>query len=202
MQDAENWLKNIRKSLEYINKTLPQNLEAVAVPAANLHPKYLQTRNAQEFGCEPDFNVWTRSINNRPSATDSTLRSAGFHIHIGYKNKSEEIDEYLVKALDLFLSVPATIVEPDNQRKQLYGKAGAFRFKDYGVEYRSLSNYFINSDSLMKWVFDNTQTAIDFLNQRGIDEIEIMGKEIQEAVNNNNKVLANQIIRQFNIPLP
>lgn len=40
----------INKALEYIRKHIPGNLEPVALPAARLDDKYLQTENAQLFG--------------------------------------------------------------------------------------------------------------------------------------------------------
>lgn len=41
---------SIQKALEYINSTIPKQLETVALPAARLKEKYLQTDNAKLFG--------------------------------------------------------------------------------------------------------------------------------------------------------
>src|SRR3546814_7881426 len=38
----------------------------------------------------------------------------------------------------------------------MYGAAGAFRTKPYGVEYRVLSNAWLKDSNLMSWVYKNT----------------------------------------------
>jgi hypothetical protein len=42
----------------------------------------------------------------------------------------------------------------------MYGAAGAFRPKPYGVEYRVLSNAWLQSEELMAWVYRTTTKAI------------------------------------------
>jgi hypothetical protein len=50
--------------------------------------------------------------------------------------------------------------DKDATRRQLYGKAGAFRPKPYGMEYRVLSNRWLDSEPLMRWVYNTLQTAM------------------------------------------
>jgi hypothetical protein len=56
----------------------------------------------------------------------------------------------------------------------MYGKAGAFRPKTYGVEYRSLSNKWIFDNKLVDIVYKLTETAVDkfFLGQDAQEEVE------------------------------
>src|SRR5690606_24428610 len=133
------------------------------LPSANLDRMYLETENALTFGCQPDYNAYTMQTNLRPNTSDETLRSAGGHIHIGYKDAPEYDPEYyipdeeranIVRALDLFIGVPSILLEPDNKRKELYGKAGAFRPKPYGLEYRTISNYYMEDKKLIEWVYN------------------------------------------------
>lgn len=145
---AKQWIKYLNKSMRYIKSVLPRELDILVTPSANLDEKYLRTENAQLFGCDIDFNAYTRSPNDRPCAEDSSLRSAGGHIHVGFDNIEVEFDgnvfmyepsedgqrTELIKALDLHIGVPSVILEPDNKRKELYGKAGAYRPKQYGKE--------------------------------------------------------------------
>ena len=192
----------IEKCVKYIRETIPQELTTVSYPAFVLNDKWLQTEHAQLFGCEPDFNVWARSVNQRPEAA-SNLRSAGGHIHVGYDEPDMETNEWLIKALDLHLGVPSILQEPENERKSLYGKAGAFRFKDYGAEYRTISNYYLESKQLTEWAFNNTVAAIEWLNVREekdvINTFNEWGLNIQNAINNNDKMLAETIINSFDI---
>jgi hypothetical protein len=99
------------------------------------------------FGCDPDVNAWTGYINPRPVSANQNLRAAGGHIHIGAKyakfTKMQKI--FIVRHLDLHLGIPLMVADPDKNRQQLYGKAGAFRFKTYGLEYRTPSNFWTRS---------------------------------------------------------
>jgi len=61
--------------------------------------------------------------------------------------------------MDLYLGVPSVLMDKGELRKQLYGKAGAYRMKPYGVEYRTLSNFWIFSDTTIGWVWDNTDSC-------------------------------------------
>lgn len=198
----DEFVKGINKSMDYIQSILPKGFCTVSIPSAVLDMKYLQTDNARLFGCEADLNVWLRRQNDKPTATNEQLRSAGLHVHVGYDNSEIEITEQAVKAMDLFLSVPSLLIEPDNERRKLYGMAGAFRLKDYGFEHRVLSSYFSKDDNLKSWVFDNTLKAINFVNEDRIEEIEAVADQIQNAINSNDKVLAGNLIRQFSIDMP
>ena len=200
-KDKVCFVKNINKSMDYITSILPPEYCTVAIPSAILGDEFLQTDNAKLFGCESDYNVWKRSVNKKPNAENKNLRSAGFHVHVGYDNPNIAATEAAVKTLDLFLSVPSLLIEPDNERRKLYGKAGAFRIKPYGFEHRVLSGFFCSSDELKSWVYNNTMAAIDLVNSGGIDEVDSVGDLIQTAINNNDKVLAGNLIRQFQIEM-
>ena len=136
---------------------------------------------ALEFGCEPDFNAWTKDRNPRPQAVDHTLRSAGGHVHVGTKEDPIQV----IRAMDLFLGVPSTRLDRGTLRRQLYGKAGAFRPKDYGCEYRTLSNFWIFSPTLIEWVYTQTERAIAFV-EKGNEISEKDGHLIQDCINNSN----------------
>jgi hypothetical protein len=93
------------------------------------------------FGCEPDFDVWALEWNKKPAAKDPKLRSAGGHIHVGYENPKTTTTIKMGRLLDAFVGAPLAMLDPDKQRRELYGKAGAIRFKPYGLEYRTPSNF-------------------------------------------------------------
>lgn len=122
----------------------------------------LNTREAQEFGCNPDFNAWTLEENPSPQAENTRLRSAGGHIHIGFDGDLRAKLQ-LVRLLDIFVGVPLRMLEPDSRRNQLYGNLGACRDKEYGVEYRTPSNVWLRSTRLMGDVF--TMVSNVLLNQ-------------------------------------
>jgi len=155
--------------------------------SAELDPKYLRSKQAKTFGCEPDLDVWARDRNPKPCST-GTLRTCGGHIHIGYENPQYTTSEKIVKAMDAILGVASVNLDQDDRRREMYGKAGAFRFKDYGVEYRSLSNFWIKDQDSMRWAFNKTVEAIELVNSGLIDQIsENFGQQIQEVINTNDK---------------
>lgn len=198
---AGDYYKAIQHSIRYINSVLPLDLETIALPAARLDERFLQTENAKRFGCSPSTNCWTQQP-VYPQPTGDNLRSAGFHIHYSYDEPNNEISLNISKAMDLFLGVPSIIIEPENERKAVgYGCAGNMRLKNYGGEYRTLSSYFTGSQALSEWCFNNTHKAIEFLNNGGIESIINLGDDIQDCINNSNKEMAKQFIDNFNIAL-
>lgn len=191
----------IEKALNYIKSVIPANLEPVALPAARLDIKHLMTENALLFGCEPDYNAWTNTVNDRPVAEDGNLRSAGLHITLGYDNHNEMINRQWIKTMDLFVGVPSILQEPDNDRKKLYGKAGAFRHTPFGVEYRSTSNYLLAEKRLIHWAFENTIEAINFVNDEKGYLLDEEADTIIEAINNKDPEVARYLINKFQIQM-
>lgn len=159
----------------------------------------LQTPEARMFGCDPDFNAWKNGrVNPRPKATDQNLRSAGGHVHVGFDYRSKKDQISLVQHLDLFLGVPSVVLDEGDLRKQLYGKAGAMRFKPYGVEYRTLSNFWIFKDELVTWVWNAVERAVDVWQNKSIN-VPALGNVILESINGNNKGVARDLCNQFNL---
>ena len=197
--DKEKFFEYITKSLNYINSKIPEYMVTAATPAGIFDDDQLQTENAKLFGCEPDYCVWDRTVNEKPKAENANLRSCGGHIHIGYANPDMETSEYLVKLMDLCVGVPSVLQEPDNQRKTLYGKSGCFRPKDYGLEYRTVSNYYAGDKRLSDWVFDATQNAIRLANE-GFD-VDQYKDRIRQAIDGNDKVTAQNLINELDLQL-
>jgi hypothetical protein len=153
---------------------------------------------AHQFGCEPDFNAWTGEVNPKPKPPHPFMRSAGGHVHI-----ETELDPKLVgRACDLFLGVPAVLMDDGAERKKLYGKAGAIRFKPYGVEYRTLSNFWIFDEKLIRWVWTNTDRLLHGLEnypEEATLTLEKHSDDIQACINNNDVKLAKQLVKEYSI---
>ena len=198
---AHEFFKSVEKLRAYINSTIPKDLTTTCIPSVRFNEKYLQTENAKIFGCESSINCWTLE-DVKPEPTGDNLRAIGKHIHVGYENPSEESNYNIAKAMDLFLGVPAVLIEPDNERKAVgYGCAGNMRHKSYGMEYRVLSSHFASSKDLIKYSFKNTMKAIKFINSGKMNTISFRGKEIQEIINNNDKKGAIALCKEFKISL-
>jgi hypothetical protein len=127
---------------------------------------------AKELGCDPDYNGWTNMTNPRPEPGNKPMRTAAGHIHIGWTEGQDVFDKshfelcsLVSRQLDYYLGIYSLLWDKDGTRRELYGRAGAFRPKPYGVEYRVLSNSWLNSETLMRWVYNQAvlgvQSALD-----------------------------------------
>lgn len=192
---------SIDHCIEWTEDILPEGFKVKFISSFHIDPDQLLDPSAKEFGCDPDHNAWINGEKNEKPNCDTNLRTAGGHIHIGYDNSNEDLNMEIIRALDLFLAVPALFLDKDNLRRQLYGKAGAFRHKSYGVEYRSLSNFWVNDRELVSWVFDQIAVAVDFINCGGIIS-EADAVNIQLAVNNGDRDLATVVMADFAMSMP
>lgn len=197
--------KSITTGLDLLKKRLDRvgnGLVFSNAASSKFTTNQLASKFAMEFGCDPDYNAWTLEM-NEPPANPKNIRSAGGHVHIGYKNIDDMIR--LVRSLDIFLGVPSVLLDDDKRRRDLYGKAGCFRDKPYGVEYRVLSNFWIFNPTLHKFVYDGVKRAIAFHHSK---ESEILmtdvtvGVAVQRIINDSNKDLAAEHNKLWGIKLP
>jgi len=105
------------------------------------------------------------------------------HIHIGFPEPDEAKTERVIKAMDIFLGLPSVWLDSDTRRRRLYGTAGSFRFKPFGCEYRTLSNFWIASEDLIKWAYDNTILAVNTALKYDIDPLSKYEEELQQVIN-------------------
>lgn len=101
-------------------------------------------------------------------------------MHVGFSGLDPVM---VIRSMDLHLGVPSLQLDKGELRRKLYGKAGSYRPKPYGAEYRTLSNFWIFKDELINWVYEQTQRAVDFI-ERGGEITKEMGDLIQSAINN------------------
>lgn len=187
------WVENLNFALDALNVVLPDDVIYKIQSSAEINEEYLQTEQACTIGCEPDYNAWTQDENEREY--ESNLRAAGGHIHVGLNDVSLIMNEaYIinrVKAMDLFLGLPSVLMDSDEKRRQVYGNAGSFRFKEYGFEYRTLSNFWLTSNELMEWAWEQTELSLNY--DGDIPEL------VQVAIDTNNKDLALELCEEYNI---
>jgi hypothetical protein len=126
--------------------------EYIDSPVADFGLEYIaeQPEVAKILGCEPDYNAYTLEANPRPDAK-RPFRTASGHVHVGWTKDVDPQDPghmsacaRLARMLDYTLGVPSLIWDEDDRRRELYGQPGAFRPKHYGMEYRVLSNAWLN----------------------------------------------------------
>jgi hypothetical protein len=134
-------------------------------------PDQVRDEAALVIGCSRESCVYSlEEIQPDESMFLKTnLRSAGGHIHLGSKLLKKGYNTlHSVRLLDLFLGIPVLYLDNDptsKKRKELYGKAGRFRQPTYGVEYRSISNFWLSSPKLVELIYDLCGFVLDFIEQ-------------------------------------
>ena len=197
--DRINFVNNIVYMQEYINKFVKSknpDLGIKCTASQTVPTSELQSDQAKLFGCDVDYNAYTMKANPKPKGTSTNLRSAGFHIHVGYENPNVDTSLALVKYMDAFLGLPSVIKDKDKKRRSLYGKAGCFRLTDYGVEYRVLSSAMMSTTAKLSFVWKQLWKA---LKAYQCDFTLPDRNEVQEAINNSNVELAEQLITHYNL---
>lgn len=118
------------------------------------------------------------------------------HIHISYTNPSVSTSLKLAKLCDYFLGLPSLFIDKDTERRKMYGKAGAIRLKNWGFEYRVLSNFWLKSQEETEWVFLQVQKIFEFL-EANPDFDFADGEEVVQAINNFDKELASTLMVKY-----
>ncbi len=136
-------------------------------PSVTFNPDYLKAlpEEVRKLGCNADFNAYTLEENPSPNPNVNFRTGAG-HVHIGW-TQDQDLDDWIhfqqcatmARELDYYLGLPSLSWDFDDRRRQLYGKAGAFRPKPYGMEYRVLSNRWLVGINRMRRIYDGAVTA-------------------------------------------
>lgn len=199
-RDLASFVESIEWSIKRIEEDVADKGWKVTItPAADFPAEELTDPRAKHAGCDPDYNAWTRKMNPRPRVAEGTLRTGAGHVHVGYSPKPRFSREALIKSLDLNLGVGSVVLDNDILRKSLYGKAGAFRPCSYGVEYRVLSNFWLNSKKLTKWVYNQTHAAFAMASEKGEGFFDEIGDEIQACINTSDKTMSKALLKRYNI---
>lgn len=218
-EDVTSFVTSINKALGYLQAHFHE-LDFIQIDfsaSQMFDPKVLEHPQAKQIGCEPDFCAWTKTMNriDNKSPLLERMRTCGGHLHLSYlvDGKVPTMEDRLdfVKMQDLFQGVASVILDKDKRRKELYGKPGAFRPKKYadgieGHEYRVFSNFWVRTNELKEWVFNQTVECIDHLNNRGtyfksLFEGEL-GQIVQACINSNDVPRAKFLCSEFGVRLP
>lgn len=172
---VKEWRENNYRVRAAMEALLPKGVMSVVIPTANFDPADFAKfpDKALELGCEPDYDAYTGEENVRPT-TSLPFRTGAGHVHIGWTHGADINDpdhiadcREVVKQLDFYIGLPSMLWDADTKRRTLYGKAGAFRPKSYGVEYRSLSNAWLpttiqwgEDEARQRFIYDASYLAV------------------------------------------
>jgi hypothetical protein len=171
--------------------------------SADFSPEFKQsTPQAFVIGCDPDMDAYTNQLRKAPDAIAASLtRHAGGHFHVGY-DKALVPPHVVVQFLDLFLGLPSVFLDKQGLRRRFYGQAGSYREKDYGVEYRTPSNWWLpymkHKEGIPQHLFEGVEDMMHdlILNMDVLERVynTINWSDVQGAINEENEKIARQII--------
>jgi len=98
---------------------------------------------------------------------DKAFTSSG-QIGIRTEKALKQDVETMVKMLDIVVGNTCVLLDRDpanKERRKNYGRAGEHRRKDYGLEYRTLSNFWLRSYQLMSFVTGMCRLAVLLVDQ-------------------------------------
>lgn len=194
IKEARKYDKNAQLSTKTVTKLSRAQMK-------RFDPQYL------EFGCNPVVNAYGLEPVRPKDGLIEQYRPAGGHIHIGlYKqdmNKTkkatkEQIEKY-VKSLDRILGVVSVAMFykfDRKERRELYGLAGEYRTPAHGLEYRTLSNAWLQHPVLANTCFELARLAITLVQYdieslwKGVDE-----KETIRIIQENDYIAARRVVR-------
>ena len=194
--------------IRYVRTTMSELTDVVGkVSYKGSHvfdPKYLSGFGSavNAFGCSPEFSVYTRRpIESPDAALVNGLRTAGGHVHFGYNSPHRGTTARIIQAMDILLGIPSVLMDNDTQRRSMYGQAGACRFKSYGGEYRTLSNFWVNSRDTISWVYRSTEEAVQLVLEGELALLHdvVSPKEVQNIINNHDTGKAADVCTQLNL---
>jgi hypothetical protein len=216
--NEEEFKNNIDEVLAILREMTP-GYDFLMEPVAHFGKDYIDSQplEARTLGCDPDYNAYTNSMNPVPDK-GAPFRTASGHVHISWKDTTnpdwpDTIDPFtpshidacnmLVKTLDAYLGIPSIAIDQDVERRQLYGKAGSYRPKSYGngwlgLEYRVLSNKWLNYPWWTSLIYNNTLEAFQAIfDDYKTPERLYGGKTAQWLVDNANLPEVEQIVKRI-----
>lgn len=196
IRQAKHWLQT--------NKLDPQQLTMSDQNVLTLEPKYQADPRGKEVGCSKDWDAY--GMPNGPKERDpfsaNTLgdkRYSGGHFHISY-NHAVVPRFVAARFCDVYASLPWLEYDRQGLRRTTYGKAGLFRPKDYGLEYRTMSNWWLWHDSPQTQVVEALLTFArrsyepEFLKLLSDAYTGMPWQDVQKAIENEDHYLARQLI--------
>ena len=164
---------------------------------------------AMMFGCQPDFNAYTKGTMWPPlnpatlNKGDGAMRFAGGHVHLGYK-RNDEIPDFVAAAFgDMFIGLGFVEYDRQPERRSLYGQPGRYRPTAYGIEYRTLSNFWVTQHH--EYAEDVGNAAIDLCTFLGSVDMDVLRsiyreapwRDVREAILKEDAGLAARLLNHF-----
>jgi len=186
--------ENLKVSFDSIKKLSKKKLDSLS-------------DSSKRFGCEESKNINSELKNGaviiKADPNTYKVRSAGGHIHLGktqWNTKAFDDPKLLVKMLDILLGNTCVLMDRSRgnvERRKHYGGAGEYRTPKHGLEYRTLSNFWLRDYALMSFVTGMARYAVQVI-LKSTDENNyakeflsaVDYEDIKKAINKNDYKLA------------
>jgi hypothetical protein len=189
----EEWINNIFDVMGELSAHLSKHGIGYTIKASHYFERAALEEAGQKafvFGCDPDLNAWTGKV--QIAKSKGNLRTCGGHVHI------EGGNDNTVRWMDVYVGLPSLLIDKDKDRRKMYGKPGSFRFKPYGVEYRAVSNFWLQSNELMGWIWDSAELALE---QTELNSM-MNDRRVYAAIMGNKPGLAIDLMREYGVNAP
>jgi len=190
----------LRGTLELARKNSPTaklTLQNVfQIPAKTLR---LEKEEHVLLGCNPSQNAYGMLGEHVLNARKLRYRFAGGHLHLGIasqKYNPKELESF-VRFLDSTLgvwSVGAAASFDKPLRRKYYGLAGEYRTPEHGLEYRTLSNFWLAHPGLANLVMMFTRALHGAFQYGGVKEWVAHPQEVVEIINNSDVRKARKLL--------
>ena len=202
-ETKEKFISELKYVLTKMHKFLGNRYQLIPKAAHFYDNEELKDEKAWEAGCDPNFDFWEERINT-PIEFTNNLRTGSCHFHVGNEKLTElETRHTALKLMDIFLGCSSVIFDKDKSsktRRVYYGASGEFRPTYYGLEYRVISPYVLNSPKLMELSLDLIDYSLSNLENGEKIIKSIKPEEVKTAINKCNKKLAEKILSQVSLP--
>lgn len=176
---------------------LPGGMHLVTIPSLEYSDEQLAADPyASVLGCSKTHNI--HPTGHLPEEYEDNTRYGGLHLNIG---TGEKMTVWNVMGLDFGVALYSVInwEQPFKQeiikRRQFYGKAGEHRFKDFGLEYRTLPNFILEVTTAEE-IFERVNQALSLQESDLKPHIDILD-DMALAINTCDADLAREIYEEI-----
>lgn len=122
---------------------------------------------SRRLGCLPSENIYDEKAKLGVNPATYKIRSAGGHVHLGFTvPRLKQEYRRIVRMNDVLLGNQSVLLDRDPLmalRRRVYGRAGECRAQKYGLEYRTLSNFWLRSEPLVSFVLAMARKAVQVI---------------------------------------
>ena len=183
------------EAIEQAMSMLPEGMAFDLVPAVEYSDEELANDPyASVLGCGASENLYAGYV-NMPEAYPDNVRYAGMHINIQGEGR---LSPHRVAALDATLGLKSVRDwEQDyraaiQRRRTVYGRAGEFRRKPFGIEYRTLP--------ASAWGQTSGEEVFSLVNQAftlRTQDLRPLAGDIQQAIDTCDAGMADTLLQQI-----